>query len=109
MSDSLPQIDMNVVTAKPRKLSAKWTIEEQHDLQSSFGISFKKPEWFSAAWHEVAKRMKWGAGGGWWIRGPWIGRTVEDDLLDAVSAEITEEIDNEIIKDLKNQFKYQGS
>lgn len=90
------------VTAAPRKLKAQWTMEAHQD----YYLIVRKPEWFFKAWGEVAKRMKWGAGGGWWIRGPWVDHTIEDELVKAMADEITQEIDQEILADLA---KYQGS
>ena len=49
------------VTVKPRTLKAKWTVEEQQDLESYYGYTYKEPKWFNEVWHEIAKRMKWGA------------------------------------------------
>ena len=98
------------VTVKPRTLKAKWTIEEQQDLESYYStFSFKNPEWLWKAWYEIAKRMKWGAGGGWQIEGPWEGDSLEKELTEALAKEITEEFDNELINNLKNQFNHQGS
>ena len=107
MSNPPLVIETETVTVKPRKLSAKWTVETAQDLEAMHGT--KKPKWFWQAWHEVAKRMKWGAGGGWEIKGPWDDWTIEDELTQACAEEITKEIDAQILKDLAAQFKHQGS
>jgi len=108
MSNPPLVIEKQTITAAPRRLSAKWTFESQQDLNATF-YGLKKPKWFWQAWHEVAKRMKWGAGGGWEIKGPWDNWTVEDELVKACAEEITKEMDNQILKDLAAQFKHQGS
>lgn len=100
---------VKTTTVKPRTLKAKWTIEAQQDLESTYGYTYKEPKWFNEAWHEIAKRMKWGAGGGWRIYGPWEGWSIEKELLDSLAKEITEDIDNELLNNLKNQFNHQGS
>jgi len=91
-----PTIISRPVTAKPRRLQAKWTAKSQQDAENAFRALRYKGFNLKELIKEIIRRMK--------IAGGIPVDTLEDDLVAAVAKEITDEIDAEIVKDLKDMF-----
>ena len=82
------------VIAKPRKLTAKWTVESIQDLESKmYGPARpsrpKRPLTREEEADEIIRRLS---------APPTPPRTLHEELADALAEEISKEIDNEITK-----------
>jgi Major capsid protein Gp23 len=102
------EIKKTTINAKPRKLNARWTIEPQQDLEIEHGFGtfeiqapkrktgFTRSIW-RAVYDEIVYRYQ---------KRKWDIATregfdrVEEELTAAMSAEITKEIDKQILDDL---------
>ena len=84
------------ITAKPRTLSAKWTIEAEEDCVNEYGFGIDSHESKNcnsiteAIFRELYRRYRV------WRRPP----SIEDQIATSLAEEIRKEIDDQIIKDL---------
>lgn len=93
---SNPTITSMPVTAKPRRLQAKWTVESQQDAENALRALRYKGFNLKELIKEIIRRMK--------IAGGIPVDTLEDELASTIAKEIADEIDAQIVKDLKDMF-----
>lgn len=85
------EIDATQVTAKPRKLSASWSV----DSIEPFNITPKRVgpirRWYRKTFFKLRKRLGW--------------LTIEEKLVETMADEIRKEFDQTILEHLRTMYK----
>jgi hypothetical protein len=100
MHPTMPDFQVKVekirVNAKPRKLTATWTIEEIHELEDAYQVSPVKPVPGEPEFWTILKSP------------PKRKFDIEQELAEVLAAEITKEVDAEILAQLSKEATFSG-